>query len=148
MRHAPLGRDPPMRPLLAACLSAEVVACAPATVPRAAPPIAPTASPVRVFRAPVATSQSAPTTVPSGPPNPPATATLATIVAQPEPTPLAPRSVPMLDCLLDGILPDSGATYALVLEDLASGARAQINADQMLPSASLYKLGLAWTVLR
>jgi beta-lactamase class A len=40
------------------------------------------------------------------------------------------------------------AQYALVLEDLASGARASFNADTPLPSASLYKLGVAWVVMR
>jgi beta-lactamase class A len=57
---------------------------------------------------------------------------------------------PLLDGLLDGLVPDpdSGADYSVVLEDLASGARASVNADQALPSASLYKLGVAWAVMR
>jgi beta-lactamase class A len=56
--------------------------------------------------------------------------------------------MPLLDGLLDGLVPDDSDAYSLVLEDLASGARTTINADQTLPSASLYKLGLAWATLR
>jgi beta-lactamase class A len=56
--------------------------------------------------------------------------------------------MPVLDGLLDGLVaPDSDA-YSLVLEDLASGARTTINADRSLPSASLYKLGVAWATMR
>ena len=54
----------------------------------------------------------------------------------------------MLDGLLEGLVSDTDATYSLVLEDLASGARTSVNADQPLPSASLYKLGVAWAVMR
>jgi beta-lactamase class A len=51
--------------------------------------------------------------------------------------------------LFDGILPDQGGgEYGLVLEDLRSGARLTVNAQREFPSASLYKLGLAWMVLR
>ena len=55
--------------------------------------------------------------------------------------------MPALDGALDGILPDD-TSYGLVLEDLASGARAAVNDTTLYPSASLYKLGLAWVVLR
>lgn len=75
-------------------------------------------------------------------------ATPTPLTAREEDTPSAAAAAPGLDGSLDGIVPDSGATYALVLEDLASSARTQFNADQTLPSASLYKLGLAWAVLR
>jgi beta-lactamase class A len=54
----------------------------------------------------------------------------------------------VLDGLLDGLVPENSDLYSLVLEDLASGARATINADSTLPSASLYKLGLAWATMR
>lgn len=53
-----------------------------------------------------------------------------------------------LDGLFDTLLRDLPSDYGLVLEDLASGARTAINADQAFPSASLYKLGVAWLVLR
>jgi beta-lactamase class A len=65
-----------------------------------------------------------------------------------QPTPNTAPSAPDLDGLLDGVVPDTGADYSLVLEDLASGARTAVNADQTLPSASLYKLGVAWTTMR
>jgi beta-lactamase class A len=50
--------------------------------------------------------------------------------------------------LLDGVLPDPNTDYGVVLEDLASGAQTAVNADMQFPSASLYKLGVAWLVLR
>jgi beta-lactamase class A len=53
-----------------------------------------------------------------------------------------------LDGLLDGVLPDGGPPYGLVLEDLGSGARTSVNDGQTFPSASLYKLGVAWLVSR
>ncbi len=68
-----------------------------------------------------------------------------TVVPQVAPTPTAEARPPVLDGLLDGVVPDD---YAVVLEDLGSGARVSINADQALPSASLYKLGVAWAVMR
>jgi beta-lactamase class A len=68
---------------------------------------------------------------------------------RPIPTP-APVSAPAasLDGLLDGVLPDPDGDYGVVVEDLGSGARAAVNESQLFPSASLYKLGLAWMVLR
>jgi beta-lactamase class A len=71
----------------------------------------------------------------------------------PTPRP-APTSGPVsavvtsLDGLLDGFLPDPNPAYGLVLEDLRTGARVGLNDGQVFPSASLYKLGLAWLVLR
>jgi beta-lactamase class A len=50
--------------------------------------------------------------------------------------------------LLDGVLPDPNTDYGVVLEDLASGAQTAVNADMQFASASLYKLGVAWLVLR
>jgi beta-lactamase class A len=56
--------------------------------------------------------------------------------------------MPVLDGLLDGLVPPDSDAYSLVLEDMASGVRTTINADSTLPSASLYKLGVAWATLR
>jgi beta-lactamase class A len=47
-----------------------------------------------------------------------------------------------------GVLPDPDAAYGLIVEDVASGARIAINERRVFPSASLYKLALAWEVLR
>jgi Beta-lactamase enzyme family len=61
----------------------------------------------------------------------------------------APSTSPVLSGLLDGLLPDEDlADYGLVLEDLSTGARTGINNSQTFPSASLYKLGVAWIALR
>jgi beta-lactamase class A len=56
--------------------------------------------------------------------------------------------VASLDGLLDGVLPAPNPAYGLVLEDLKTGARVGLNDGLVFPSASLYKLGLAWLVLR
>jgi beta-lactamase class A len=57
--------------------------------------------------------------------------------------------VPSLTGLIDGVLPDPDDTdYAIVVEDLASGSRAAVNDAQAFPSASLYKLGVAWLIMR
>jgi beta-lactamase class A len=56
--------------------------------------------------------------------------------------------VPPLDGVLDGLLPDDSVAYGLVLEDLGSGARTAVNEGEPYPSASLYKLGVAWLALR
>ena len=60
----------------------------------------------------------------------------------------APAVVPALDGVLDGVVPEPNPGYSLVMEDLKSGARVGLNDGQVFPSASLYKLGLAWLVLR
>jgi beta-lactamase class A len=60
----------------------------------------------------------------------------------------APAAVPSLDGVLDGLVPEPNPGYSLVMEDLTSGARVGLNDGQVFPSASLYKLGLAWLVLR
>src|SRR5215472_13520175 len=60
--------------------------------------------------------------------------------------PIAQPNLPL--AWLDGILPDPLHGYGLVLEDLATGARAAVNESAVFPSASLYKLGLAWLVMR
>jgi beta-lactamase class A len=56
--------------------------------------------------------------------------------------------VASLDGLLDGFMLGPKPAYGLVLEDLRTGARVGLNDGQVFPSASLYKLGLAWLVLR
>lgn len=60
----------------------------------------------------------------------------------------APSVVASLDDLFGGVLPDPDTDYGMVVEDLTSGARAAVNDGQVFPSASLYKLGVAWMVLR
>ena len=65
----------------------------------------------------------------------------------------APTSVPLAAArlpngLLDGITLEPVADYGLVVEDLATGARVAMNETAVFPSASLYKLGVAWLVLR
>ena len=56
--------------------------------------------------------------------------------------------VARLDGLLEGFLPEPNPAYGVVVEDLTTGARVGLNDGQVFPSASLYKLGLAWLVLR
>jgi beta-lactamase class A len=65
----------------------------------------------------------------------------------PAPVPTLPPA-PLLDGLLDGVVPGDDPPYGVVLEDLASGARTAVNDTQTFPSASLYKLGVAWVTLR
>ena len=83
---------------------------------------------------------------------PPATSLPSpTLAATPTQTPEATAEsveAPALDGLLEGLLPDGDPTYGLVLEDLGSGARTAVNDDRPFPSASLYKLGVAWLALR
>lgn len=93
---------------------------------------------------------------------PPAATALAT-PRQPRPTgtPRATRlptlsaphlSIPLalaqLNAVVDTLLPEPNDAYGIVLEDVGSGARVARNDQQVFPSASLYKLGVAWTVLR
>jgi beta-lactamase class A len=56
--------------------------------------------------------------------------------------------VPTLASLLGGALPDPTADYGLVVEDVASGARLGQNESRVFPSASLYKLAVAWQVMQ
>jgi beta-lactamase class A len=53
-----------------------------------------------------------------------------------------------VDGVLSGLLPDPTADYALILEDVASGERAALNASRVFRSGSVYKLPLAWHALR
>jgi beta-lactamase class A len=139
----------PVRALHAACIGLVLITFACAVPGRAASPTAsvpPTSTPVaqpltRAAATPATTSTIArrhrPTPVarPTETPAPVAT-------AQPE------KRIPLLEGLLDGLLPDPGSDdYSLVLEDLTSGARTAINADQNRPAASLYKLGVAWAIM-
>jgi beta-lactamase class A len=61
--------------------------------------------------------------------------------------PAEPEARPTLNALLGGLVPVPNKNYGLVLENLQSGSRAAVNEDQVFPSASLYKLALAWVVL-
>jgi beta-lactamase class A len=50
--------------------------------------------------------------------------------------------------LLAGLQASSGDSYAVVLEDIRSGEQHTLNAERVFPSGSVYKLPLAWEVLR
>src|SRR5438128_428270 len=134
-----------MRALLAigVCLAVTLAGCAPQRVE------APDAAPAQ----PTAESAAAATSTTPGPPRqarPP--------VGHPQRQARTPRPIPTtapapvmaasLDGLLDGVLPDPDSDYAVVMEDLKSGARVAVNETQVFPSASLYKLGVPWMVLR
>lgn len=132
------------RALLAACFSLVLAGCAPS-------------SPSSSGRAPAATATSRREATPTALSEPlshaagrtPVAIPPPTVVPRVPPTPTAVPHAPILDGLLDGVLPEAASiTYAAVLEHLESGARVSVNADQALPSASLYKLGLAWVVMR
>jgi beta-lactamase class A len=61
--------------------------------------------------------------------------------------------VPAFSVALDGqiaaALPNApDADFGVVMTDLRSGARATLNEQRVYPSASVYKLALAWQVLR
>jgi beta-lactamase class A len=121
-------------------------AATPATV--ATPVLPPTVSAV----APVTQSTPPVRAAPTATPRPAALAATAVptpAVAQTEVSePVPEREPAALDGLLDGLAPGDGSAYGLVLEDVGSGARASVNDGQTFPSASLYKLGVAWLTLR
>ena len=141
----------PMRALHAACFGLALVtsACAlpgrtASPTPTDAPPPPPTPTAVaRVVARVVPTATSPARPAPVRPP---------TVTRAPTPVPVitaqAEKPAPALDGVLDGLLPDLGSAYSVVLEDLVSGARTTVNADQSLPAASLYKLGVAWAIMR
>ncbi len=52
-----------------------------------------------------------------------------------------------LDGLLASVSPDPSSDYGVVIEDIASGDRLELNQDRVFASASVYKLPLAWQVL-
>lgn len=81
-------------------------------------------------------------------PEPTSPATVLATAAADAPVDVSEPQAPLLDGLLDGLAPGDGSAYGLVLEDLGSGARVSLNDDQTFPSASLYKLGVAWLALR
>src|SRR5690242_11232985 len=116
--------------LVAVCLSV-VVGCAPTP---SAVSVAPRPEPTATSQPPARATQPSPAPSPTAAPTPLAVRTAAP-TPEAQPTPLAARRMPLLDGLLDGIVPEEAAVgYSLVLEDLASGARTSINADQSLPS--------------
>jgi beta-lactamase class A len=53
-----------------------------------------------------------------------------------------------LDGVLASVQPDPSQDYGVFIEDLASGSQLALNADRIFPAASVYKLALAWEVLR
>src|SRR5207247_4076186 len=53
-----------------------------------------------------------------------------------------------LDGVLANVQPDPSTDYGLVVEDITTGSRLALNQDRLFPSASVYKLALAWEVLR
>jgi beta-lactamase class A len=129
-----------MRCLLAAALfvAVAVAGCAPERIEAPAP------EPARVTPA-AASETPVPSRVrlPVGHPRRPA--------RSPRPIPTsgpAPSTAVSLDGLLNGVLPDPDSDYGVVMEDLRSGGRTAVNEDRVFPSASLYKLGVAWMVLR
>ena len=132
-----------MRALLAVALCSAL--CAAACAPQPLGSVTP--APARAVSTPtpgVATQRRAPVLrlphrVPTPRPVPTNAAALAVV---------ASAAVARLDGLLDGLLPEPNPAYGLVLEDLETGARVGLNDGQVFPSASLYKLGLAWLVLR
>jgi len=125
-----------MRLAVALCLAFCAAGCAPQPLASVTPgPAHVTATPT-----PVAAAQRRPTVM-----------RIPRRVPRPRPVPTAgPASVASasLDGLLDGFMPEPNPAYGLVLEDLETGARVGLNDGQVFPSASLYKLGLAWLVLR
>lgn len=61
---------------------------------------------------------------------------------------LALASGDPLEDVVSALQPDLSAAYGLVVEDLGSGARLAVNETGVFPSGSVYKLALAWEVLR
>jgi beta-lactamase class A len=59
-----------------------------------------------------------------------------------------PAAAASLDDLPDSVLPGPDADYGFVVEDLATGLRVAYNERRVYPSASVYKLPVAWEVLR
>jgi beta-lactamase class A len=78
----------------------------------------------------------------------------STAAATPEPTAAAGEvardalAAGPLDALVAQVQPDPSNEYGLLIEDLASGHRLAMNQDRVFPSASVYKLALAWEALR
>jgi beta-lactamase class A len=124
-------------------------------VPR--PVTAPTAGAPRATSLPTpAAHLAAPTprarATPAPLPVPPLQSAPAAISTPALPTPAAPAvalvpPLPLAD-LLAGALPEPSTGYGLVVQDMRSGARLAQNEHQVFPSASLYKLALAWQVFQ
>jgi beta-lactamase class A len=57
-------------------------------------------------------------------------------------------AVGTLDGIVASLQPDASADYGLVVEDLGSGERVALNESRVFRSGSVYKLALAWLVLR
>lgn len=72
-------------------------------------------------------------------------------LGRPRPTPTTvslPVPLVVLPEALAGAMPDESTDYGVVVQDLATGARLAVNDRRVFPSASLYKLAVAWEVLR
>jgi beta-lactamase class A len=53
-----------------------------------------------------------------------------------------------LASVLANVQADTPDTYGMLIEDLRTGARSTLNEDRVFPSGSIYKLALAWEILR
>src|SRR5215467_2895094 len=62
--------------------------------------------------------------------------------------PLPALAQTQVDTAVPTLLPDPNTSYAFVIEDITSGARIGLNDTAALPSASLYKLAVAFAVMR
>jgi beta-lactamase class A len=100
--------------------------------------------------APTSASDSARGVRPIATPAPPAPEAYPAFTPRPASTAIAIVTKPWtsLEGLLDGVLPDPSHDYGIVLEVLGSEVRLAVNDAQVFPSASLYKLGVAWLALR
>jgi beta-lactamase class A len=134
---------------LAGAACAQVPIRLPAATVAALPtPVATVASSTVAASVPRPTPATPHTLVPTPQAEPTSAATVAPTAAPDASAEVSEPGAPLLDGVLDGLVPGDGSAYGLVLEDLGSGARASLNDDQSFPSASLYKLGVAWLALR
>jgi beta-lactamase class A len=53
-----------------------------------------------------------------------------------------------LEGVVSALQPGPSAAYGVLVEDIGSGARHAVNETEVFPSGSVYKLALAWEVLR
>jgi beta-lactamase class A len=76
----------------------------------------------------------------------PVTSASRTDVETPQAAPAPTAS--SLDDVFSTLQPDPSADFGLIVEDVASGQRAGLNEGRVFRSGSVYKLPLAWHVLR
>jgi len=60
----------------------------------------------------------------------------------------APTSASPFAGVLSTLRPDPSNDYGLIVENFATGERAMVNEDRVFPSGSVYKLPLAWHIMR